>query len=106
MAFSRIDTLLGFIRQKPSDPFPKYALALEYKNAGRMEEASSMFAELIGAHANYTAAYLHAGRTLVALGRTAEARALWERGMEVCFAQGDSHARSELQGELASTPAP
>ena len=39
MAFSRIDALLGFIQQKPQDPFPRYALALEYKNGGRLDEA-------------------------------------------------------------------
>jgi len=102
MAFSRIDALLGFIRQKPSDPFPRYALALEYKNAGRLEEAHATFSDLLAQDAGYTAAYLHAGRTLMALGRSAEAKALWARGAEVCFEKGDSHARAELQAELAS----
>ena len=102
MAFSRIDALLGFIRQKPEDPFPRYALAMEYKNADRLDEAHATFADLLSQSPDYTAAYLHAGRTLMALGRAAEARALWQRGTEVCFEKGDTHARSELQAELAS----
>ena len=55
MAFSRIEALLGFIQQKPQDPFPRYALALEYKNAGRLDEARATFDALMTAHPDYTA---------------------------------------------------
>jgi tetratricopeptide (TPR) repeat protein len=102
MAFSRIDALLGFIQQKPQDPFPRYALALEYKNAGRLDEARATFDALMSAHPDYTAAYLHAGNTLLALGLRDEARAVYQRGVEVCVRRGDAHARGELEGALAS----
>jgi len=102
MAFSRIDALLGFIQQKPQDPFPRYALALEYKNAGRLAEARATFDALMSAHPDYTAAYLHAGNTLVALGLRDDARAVYQRGVEACVRRGDAHARGELEGALAS----
>jgi thioredoxin-like negative regulator of GroEL len=102
---SRIDTLKGFIAQRPDDPFPRYALALEYKNAGRLEEARETFAALMAAHPRYTPAYLHAGNTLVALGRTDEARAVYRAGIEACGPAGDAHARGELEGALATLPA-
>jgi tetratricopeptide (TPR) repeat protein len=102
MAFSRIDALLGFIQQKPQDPFPRYALALEYKNAGRLDEARATFDALMSAHPDYTAAYLHAGNTLLALGLRDDARAVYQRGVEVCVRRGDAHARGELEGALAS----
>jgi len=102
MAFSRIDSLLGFIQQKPQDPFPRYALALEYKNAGRLDEARATFDALMSAHPDYTAAYLHAGNTLLALGLRDDARAVYQRGVEVCLRRGDAHARGELEGALAS----
>jgi tetratricopeptide (TPR) repeat protein len=102
MAFSRIDALLGFIQQKPQDPFPRYALALEYKNAGRLDEARATFDALMSAHPDYTAAYLHAGNTLVALGLRDDARAIYQRGVDVCVRRGDTHARGELEGALAS----
>ncbi len=102
MAFSRIDALLGFIQQKPQDPFPRYALALEYKNAGRPDEARATFDALMSAHPDYTAAYLHAGNTLLALGMRDDARAVYQRGVEVCVRRGDAHARGELEGALAS----
>jgi tetratricopeptide (TPR) repeat protein len=102
---SRIETLKGFIAQRPQDPFPRYALALEYKNGGRLEEARETFAALMDAHPSYTAAYLHAGNTLLALGQRAEARAVYQRGVEACGRAGDAHARGELEGALASLPA-
>jgi tetratricopeptide (TPR) repeat protein len=102
MAFSRIDALLGFIQQKPQDPFPRYALALEYKNAGRLDEARATFDALMSAHPDYTAAYLHAGNTLVALGLRDDARTVYQRGVDVCVRRGDAHARGELEGALAS----
>ena len=101
-ALSRVDALLGFIAQKPGDPFPQYALALEYKNGGRLEEAWATFEALMKALPDYTAAYLHAGNVLLALGERDEARAIFERGVEVCRRRGDGHAMSELEGALSS----
>ena len=102
MAFSRIDALMGFIQQKPEDPFPRYALALEYKNAGRLDEARATFEALMTAQPDYTAAYLHAGNTLVALGLRDDARAVYQRGVEACVRRADTHARGELEGALAA----
>jgi len=102
MALSRIEALLGFIQQKPQDPFPRYALALEYKNGGRLDEARATFDALMSAHPDYTAAYLHAGNTLLALGLRDDARAVYQRGVEACVRRGDAHARGELEGALAS----
>lgn len=98
---SRIDTLKGFITLRPDDPFPRYALAMEYKNAGRLDEARETFEALLASHPAYTAAYLHAGNTLLALGRRADARTVYARGVEACARAGDAHARGELEGALA-----
>jgi tetratricopeptide (TPR) repeat protein len=98
---SRIELLRGFIAQRPQDPFPKYALALEHKNAGDLAAAWETFKSLIEAHGDYVAAYLHAGNTLVALGRREEAQAVYQRGLEAAAAKGDSHAHGELAGALA-----
>jgi tetratricopeptide (TPR) repeat protein len=103
---SRIEMLEAFIAQRPSDPFPRYGLALEYKNSGRLEEASETFAALMKDHPAYTAAYLHAGNTAVALGRPEDAREIYARGVEACKSAGDAHARGELEGALASLPGP
>ena len=66
---SRVETLKKFIEAHPSDPFPRYGLAQEYKNAGRFDEARAVFDALMRDHPDYTAAYLHAGNVLVSLGQ-------------------------------------
>lgn len=101
---SRIEMLQTFIAQKPRDPFPRYALALEYKNAGRLDEAQAAFAELSTLDPNYVPAYLHAGNLLVALGRREEARATYQAGITAATRAGDTHARGELEGALGSLP--
>jgi tetratricopeptide (TPR) repeat protein len=84
------------------DPFPRYALAIELKTAGRLDEAWREFESLIAAHADYTPAYLHAGNTLVSLGRRDEAKAIYSRGVEASARNGDAHAGGELQQALAA----
>jgi tetratricopeptide (TPR) repeat protein len=97
---SRLDMLEQFAAQSPNDPFPLYGLAQEYKNLGRLEDAARSFAQLLARHPDYTAGYLHAGNTLVALGRRDEARTLYEDGMNACRRKGDAHALSELAAAL------
>ena len=98
---SRIDALTAFIAGHPNEPFPRYALALEYKNANRFVEAREAFAHLMREHADYVATYLHAGNTELALGERAAARAIFARGIEACTRRGDAHARGELESALA-----
>ena len=99
---SRAETLKKFIAARPDDPFPRYGLAQEYKNAGQLAEARAEFETLMRNHPDYTAAYLHAGNVLIALGERAEARTVFERGIEACRRRGDGHAMSELAGALSS----
>ena len=101
---SRRELLASFIAARPHDPFPRYGLALEHKNAGELEDARGVFEALIADHPGYVAAYLHAGNTLVALGRIQDARTVYGRGIEACQQAGDAHARSELEGALAGLP--
>jgi len=94
--------LQSFIAQKPRDPFPRYALALEYKNAGRLDEAHATFAELLTIDPGYVATYLHAGNVLLGLGRREDARTTYQAGIAAASRAGDTHARGELEGALAS----
>ena len=94
--------LQAFIAQKPSDPFPRYALALEFKNTGRLDEASALFSELMTKDPDYTATYLHAGNLLVTMGQKEQARGVYEAGIAAASRRGDAHARSELEGALGS----
>jgi tetratricopeptide (TPR) repeat protein len=98
---SRIEQLQSFIEQTPQDPFPRYGLAIELKNTGRLEEAERTFAVLIEKFPDYTAAYLHAGGVLAMLGRKKDAADLYRKGVEACKRKHDAHAQGELEAALA-----
>ena len=98
---SRIAQLQSFVEQMPQDPFPRYGLAIELKNAGRLDEAHRTFSELIEKFPDYTAAYLHAGAVLIGLGRRDEAAAVYQQGLEACTRKRDFHAKGELETALA-----
>lgn len=102
----RIATFRSFITKSPSDPFPRYGLAMEYKGRGELAEAWTLFQELMASFPDYVPTYLMAGGTLVALSRREEAADVYRRGVEVATRRGDQHARRELEDALAEiTPA-
>jgi tetratricopeptide (TPR) repeat protein len=102
----RLETFRSFIASSPTDPFPRYGLAMELKTRGALVDASAAFAELIEAFPDYVATYLMAGGTLVALARKAEAADIYRKGIEVATRRGDQHARRELESALSEiTPA-
>jgi tetratricopeptide (TPR) repeat protein len=96
----RIATFRSFIARTPSDPFPRYGLAMELKGRGELAEAWTVFAELVEQFPDYVATYLMAGGTLVGLGRKAEAADTYRKGIEVATRRGDQHARRELEQAL------
>ena len=100
MSTTRLETLKSLSAQNPQDSFLRYGLAMEYKNAGDLESALREFQALMDANPDYCATYFHAGQTLERIGRAEEARAAYEKGIEVTTRKGDEHARSELQGAL------
>jgi Tfp pilus assembly protein PilF len=101
MAIDRIATFRALIAKSPQDPFPRYGLAMEFRSRGEMESASAAFDELIAAFPDYVPSYLMAGGVASSLGQRDSARTLFQRGIEVASARGDSHARGELQSALA-----
>jgi predicted Zn-dependent protease len=101
---SRIDAIKKIVESQPNDPFPRYGLAMEYKNAGRAEEAHAQFVELETRHPEYVAQYLMHGNLLVTMHQLDEARGVLERGIAAARKKGDSHALGELEGALAGLP--
>ena len=97
----RIASFRSFIAKTPSDPFPRYGLAMEYKGRGELAEAWTVFEELLATFPDYVATYLMAGGTLVALARKDEAAEIYRKGIEVAQRSGNQHARRELESALA-----
>lgn len=100
MASTRLDTLKSMVAQDPNGAFARYGLAMEYVNLGRFEEAIEEFQALMRSNPDYSAGYYHGGRTLERLGRSEEARAIYEKGLEVTARTGDGHTYSELRAAL------
>lgn len=96
----RIATFRSFIAKSPTDPFPRYGLAMELKGRGELAEAWATFEELLTRFPDYVPTYLMAGGTLVALGRKDEAAEVYRTGIEVAQKRGDQHARRELESAL------
>jgi tetratricopeptide (TPR) repeat protein len=100
MASNRLETLKSMLEQDPASAFARYGLAMEYANLGRFDEAMDEFHSLLGSNPDYSAGYFHGGRTLERMGKTDEARVMYEKGIEVTTRTGDAHTRSELQAAL------
>jgi len=97
----RLETFRSFISKSPSDPFPRYGLAMEHKGRGELDEAWTVFEQLLSGFPDYVPTYLMAGGTLVALGRKDEAATTYRKGIEVATRRGDQHARRELESALS-----
>ena len=97
---TRLEMLKEMVAKSPADAFLRYGLATEYANAGELEQAVVEYQQLLAANPDYAAGYFHGGRTLERLGRLEDARAIYEKGIEVTTRTGDGHTRSELQAAL------
>jgi len=97
---TRLEMLSQYLEQNPGDAFARYGLAMEYSKAGEMEQALAQFNKLLELHPDYTNGYFMAAQTLERAGRTAEAKALLERGIDAARRTGNKHALSEMTGML------
>lgn len=97
---NRLELLQSMVERNPKDTFSRYGLAMEYKNAGRLEEAVDQFVTLLEHNPGYTAGYFQAAQTLEKQGRLDDARGLYRRGIEAASAAGDDHAAAEMQAAL------
>src|SRR5262245_19971389 len=97
----RVEMFKTFIHRTPTDPFPRYGLAMEYKGTGQLAEAWQTFSELLEKFPDYVPTYLMAGGTLIAMGDSEKARSVFERGIETAQRCGDLHARKELEAAVA-----
>ncbi|MBY0503125.1 MAG: tetratricopeptide repeat protein [Bryobacteraceae bacterium] len=97
---ARIEALTQMLAQDPANTFARYGLAMAHLGDNRAEDAIREFRVLLEKNPDYAAAYFHGGRALEMLSQLDEARALYERGIEVTTRTGDSHTRAELQAAL------
>lgn len=92
------------LAQNPRDSFARYGLAMEFANAGQLEQAVAEYRTLLEHNPDYAAAYYHGGQALEKLGRIDEAREMYQRGIDTTARTGDQHTRSELEAALDMLP--
>jgi tetratricopeptide (TPR) repeat protein len=104
VATNRLEILTQMVAQDPGNSFARYGLAMEYANQGELVTAVTEFQNLIARDENYPAAYYHGGQALEKLGRLDEARAFYQKGVEVTQRTGDAHTRAEIEAALSLLP--
>jgi predicted Zn-dependent protease len=97
----RVEMLEKLVASGKADSFARYALAMEYRNGERTDDALAAFEALRAGDPDYLPMYLMAGQLLVELGRTAEARTWVEAGVALATRKGDGKAKNELLAVLA-----
>lgn len=94
---SRLDQLLAFLLDDPTDAFTLYALATEYRSIGNVAEAWKYYDQLLRDHPAYVGTYYHAASLLTELNRREEAEQVYRTGLTEARKQSQHHAAAELQ---------
>lgn len=97
MNTERLEQLRGMLADEPGDLFLRYAIALELKRNGNMEQAIADLEAILTDDPKHIASYYQLALLQADLGRAADARATCEAGMLQCLVTGDRKARAELQ---------
>lgn len=93
----RIALLQQFIKENPSDPFNKYALALEYMADGSDDRVRSLFDNLFQEHANYLPTYFQAAQFYWSTNEMEKADQAFKEGIELATKQKNGKALAELK---------
>jgi hypothetical protein len=88
------------IEKGTTDPFVRYARALELRGEGQLEAALAALDEVRSLHPEYVPTFLMAGQIAIALERSDLARSWLTQGIDIAKTARDEHARSELQSAL------
>lgn len=92
----RLRRLLQMLENEPNDPFLHYAVAMEYKQ-NLPARALQMLEHLAEFYPDYTATYYQLAEMYREQGQREKAKAVYEKGMEICRKMQDRHAFNELQ---------
>ena len=96
--------LKEILAENPNDAFARYGLAMEYANTGDTTNALTEYGKIVELNPEYVPAYQMAGQLLMNLGRDADARTWFEKGIAAAQRAGNQHAVSEMQGMLDTLP--
>lgn len=93
---SRIEQLLEFVSEDPSDPFALYALALEYQKTDE-QKAIAIFSQLIQDHTAYLATYYQLAKLYQQGGDSQKALEVYDMGIALASKNNDIKTLQELR---------
>lgn len=97
----RISKLEEMAVKMPNDPFPPYALGLEYMAEEDSEKALVFFEKLIAQHPDYLPTYYQMGLALEKLNQTQKAKDVYNQGIVLAQTTKDFKTKSELEEALS-----
>jgi E3 SUMO-protein ligase RanBP2 len=100
MSPSRVDALERMLRSRPGDPRLRFGLALEYEKAGRPGDAVRELETYLEMSEDQGNAWGRLGALLRGLGRDAEARDAYSRGVEAADRHGHPTMAEEFRAIL------
>lgn len=96
-----MEQLLKMLDRAPKDAFLLYAVALEHKKAGDLNQAIEFLNKVVQVDPAYCYAYHQRGLAYESLGDLEAARRSYREGIDAATKKGDAHARSEIEGALS-----
>lgn len=93
---TRLEHLLKFLQDDPTDPFNIYCLANEYKNFDA-NKAMTYYKELLLNHPKYLPTYYHAAELHINNNDVHLAEKVITKGIDLAREQGDQLALRELR---------
>lgn len=92
----RIKQLEKFLKDDPTDPFTKYALAIEHLKIDK-EKSRQLFEDLMKNHPDYIGTYYHAAQLYADMDDRTRADDIYQKGIEKAKTLNEAHALKELQ---------
>jgi len=100
MSPDRVAALERMLQSRPDDPRLRFGLALEYANAGRREDAARELRVYLAVSEDEGNAWGRLGTLLREMGRDAEAREAYRRGVEAAYRHGHPTMAEEFEAIL------
>jgi tetratricopeptide (TPR) repeat protein len=97
---SRLDAFRGMVAKNPKNALAHFGLANEAVKAGLLEEAAEHYRAYLAAHDDEGNGWQRLGEALTKLGRPAEAREAFEKGIAASNRFGHPGMAAEIQDLL------
>lgn len=98
----KLAALQALLAKNPRDTFVLYGIAMEFKKRNDPAAAIDFFDRCLTVDPFYCYAYFQRAQVQEQTGDVQGASATYRRGIVAATKSGDDHARSELEGALAT----